>query len=213
MDKIVEKIAKLLELASNNPSENEAIAAAMKAQELMAKYDIEMDQIHHKQGEVTGEIYRDTGKHQMKKWKVGLAHIIAKNFRCRTCMINSVDVVFYGYNADAKIALQVFTYLYEAGNNLAVRYYNKARKEGRSTKGVMNTYLVGFKDGVASALEKQCMALMIVTPQEVNDTFNEMTADFKKKAINIKYRKDSEAYETGKSDGKNAVQAKALEAA
>ena len=39
-EKILEKIEKLLALAGNNPSENEAISAALKAQELMAKYKI-----------------------------------------------------------------------------------------------------------------------------------------------------------------------------
>lgn len=37
MEKILNKIKNLLDLANNNPNENEAIAAALKAQELMAK--------------------------------------------------------------------------------------------------------------------------------------------------------------------------------
>lgn len=37
-EKIIEKIQKLLSLA-NSSNENEAMAAALKAQELMAKYD------------------------------------------------------------------------------------------------------------------------------------------------------------------------------
>ena len=42
-EKIMEKIKKLLALANNNPSEDEAMAAALKAQEMMAKYNIVLD--------------------------------------------------------------------------------------------------------------------------------------------------------------------------
>ena len=38
--KIIETIKKCLALASNNPSEEEARAAALKAQQLLAKYNI-----------------------------------------------------------------------------------------------------------------------------------------------------------------------------
>lgn len=49
MEKILNKIKNLLDLANNNPNENEAIAAALKAQELMAKYNIELDQLDSKE--------------------------------------------------------------------------------------------------------------------------------------------------------------------
>lgn len=41
-EKIIEKIKNLMDLASNNPNQNEAMAAALKAQELMAKYNVHM---------------------------------------------------------------------------------------------------------------------------------------------------------------------------
>ena len=41
-EKIIEKIRKCLELANNNPSEEEAKSAALMAQKLIAKYDISM---------------------------------------------------------------------------------------------------------------------------------------------------------------------------
>ena len=96
MEKILNKIKNLLDLANNNPNENEAIAAALKAQELMAKYDIELDQLDDKKEtrEIVKEVYRQSGKHEMKRWKIGLASIIAENFRCKVYFINKQDVVF-----------------------------------------------------------------------------------------------------------------------
>lgn len=112
MEKILNKIKNLLDLANNNPNENEAIAAALKAQELMAKYNIELDQLDEKKEtrEIIKETYYQSGKHEMRKWKIGLAAIIAQNFRCKTYFLGGKDVVFYGYKEDAKIALQVFTF-------------------------------------------------------------------------------------------------------
>lgn len=42
MNKMLEKVQKLLALAGNNPSEQEAKAAAMKAQKLIAQYNLDM---------------------------------------------------------------------------------------------------------------------------------------------------------------------------
>lgn len=213
MEKILNKIKNLLDLANNNPNENEAIAAALKAQELMAKYNIELDQLDDKKEtrEIVEEIYHQSDKHEMRKWKIGLADIIAQNFRCKVYFMNKKDVVFYGYKEDAKIALNVFTYLYEIGNKFAVRYYNKCKKEGEETRGVMNTYLVGFKDGVAEVLEKQCTALMIVTPKEVTESFEEMTSGWKTIKSTLRLSGDTSAYSNGKSDGRDMATARNIE--
>lgn len=212
-EKILNKIKNLLDLANNNPNENEAIAAALKAQELMAKYNIELDQLDDKKEtrEIVEEIYHQSDKHEMRKWKIGLADIITQNFRCKVYFMNKKDVVFYGYKEDAKIALNVFTYLYEIGNKFAVRYYNKCKKEGEETRGVMNTYLVGFKDGVAEVLEKQCTALMIVTPKEVTESFEEMTSGWKTIKSTLRLSGDTSAYSNGKSDGRDMATARNIE--
>lgn len=213
MEKILNKIKNLLDLANNNPNENEAIAAALKAQELMAKYNIELDQLDDKKEtrEIVEEIYHQSDKHEMRKWKIGLADIIAQNFRCKVYFMNKKDVVFYGYKEDAKIALNVFTYLYEIGNKFAVRYYNKCKKEGEETRGVMNTYLVGFKGGVAEVLEKQCTALMIVTPKEVTESFEEMTSGWKTIKSTLRLSGDTSAYSNGKSDGRDMATTRNIE--
>lgn len=217
MEKIMNKIKNLLDLANNNPNENEAIAAALKAQELMAKYDIELaqlDDVDPQDREITEEIYRNNGKHDMKKWRYGLATIIAKNFRCKNYFLGRQNVVFYGYKEDAKIAVQVFAYLYEIGNKLAFKKYYEVKKQGLPTRGVMNTYLIGFRDGIKSDLEKQCTALMIVTPQEVTDKFEEKAKGMKSMTNNVKILgHNNSIYNDGFTDGKNAVQSRALEAA
>lgn len=213
MEKIINKIKNLFDLANNNPNENEALAAALKAQELMAKYNIQLEQVEGKSAEsraIVTEVYKQTDKHEMKNWKYGLADIIAKNFRCKTFCYGS-DIAFYGYKEDAKIALQVFTYLYEVGNKLAVKYYNNCKKNGLPTRGAMNTYLMGFRAGIKSVLEKQCTALMIVVPEEVSKKYDVIVADARKVTHRLNNNGDNHAYDTGKRDGRDAAQARSLE--
>ena len=214
VEKIMDKIRKLLALSNNNPNEHEAMAAALKAQKLMAEYDIEVEQLEDKPAnrEIAEETYWSSDKHEMKKWKVGLSSIIAKNFRCRVYLINGKDVVFYGYKEDAKIARQVFSFLYETGNKLAIRYYNKCKKEGLETRGLMNTYLSGFRKGVADILDKQCVALMIIIPQEVEDSFAEISKNFKHLTTRLNLNGNSSAYEDGRTDGRNTANARSLTA-
>ena len=214
MEKILNKIKNLLDLANNNPNEHEAIAAALKAQELMAKYNVEIGQLDNKEEtrEIVKEVYRQSGKHEMRKWKLNLAAIISENFRCKVFFLGGQkDVVFYGYKEDAKIALQVFTFLYEIGNKFAVRYYNKCKKEGIDTKGVMNTYLIGFRDGVAEVLQKQCTALMIVTPQEVKKSYEEMTKGWGTAKTTLRISGNAAAYSNGKRDGKDMTESRSIE--
>lgn len=45
IDTIINKIEKLFALAEKNPEKQEAIAAAAKAQELIAKYNIEVEKL------------------------------------------------------------------------------------------------------------------------------------------------------------------------
>ena len=209
-EKIVEKIKNLLDLANNNPNENEAMAAALKAQELMAKYNVDIKQVETEDDkEMCCMKYENFAKHEMKKWKFSLATIVSKNFCCKYYVVGG-SVVFYGYKKDAEIAVSVFKFLYESGNKFAVRYYTKCKKEGKNTKGIMNTYLLGFCAGIKEAFDKQCVALMIVTPKEVTESFEKMTEGWKTKNVNMTRSHDTAAFYQGKADGKETAKTKEI---
>ena len=213
-EKILEKIEKLLALAGNNPRENEAISAALKAQELMAKYNIELADLEGKSLEqnIVEETYTPKANcHYVRKWRYTLSQIIAKNFCCKTYSINRDAIAFYGYEKDAKIAVEVFKFLFETGNKLANRYYLKCKKEGRDTKGVLNTYLVGFCDGIKEVLDKQCTALMIVVPKEVEEAYTEHSKNFRRINTGLTTSNDGRAYSEGRTDGKATATARSIE--
>ena len=210
-EKIIDKIKNLLDLANNNPNEHEALAAALKAQELMAKHNVDASVINvdESKDEIYHAIYSDTGKHEMKKWKLSLCGVIARNFKCKV-YLSGTTIIFYGYKKDAEIALEVFKFLYNTGNKLALKHWRNAKKNGKNTKGLMNTYLMGFIAGIKEALDKQCTALMIVVPQEIEKSFEEMSQDWKHKKCTIRTNRDSKTYEQGRQDGKEAVSARQI---
>lgn len=55
LNKLEQQIIKLLELANKNTNQAEAIAAAAKAQELMAKYNIKLQNISKKPANIVAE--------------------------------------------------------------------------------------------------------------------------------------------------------------
>ena len=216
MDKMVEKISNLLDLANNNPNEHEAMAAALKAQELMAKYHIELADLNHNSGTKIIEEYCKVEGSGPSKWRSLLAGIIAENFCCKVYMSETMFskyVVFYGYENDAKIAKEVYTFLYDIGVKLARHQYYLAKREGRYTKYVMNTYLTGFCEGIREVLGKQCTALMVVVPEEVKTAFAEKTKDFKTTVSRITTSTNSGLYEAGVRDGKDTIKSRSIEKA
>lgn len=219
-EKLLNKISNLLDLANNNPNEHEAASAALKAQELMAKYHIELADLsdeESKENMIKLPVVVDKGNYL--KWRYNLASAIADNFRCKVfskdIMTDNLDwkpaMVFFGYESDAKIAAKTFSYLFKLGNKFADRYYNKCKSEGSLTRGVANYYLQGFVKGIRDALEKQSTALMIVTPKEVEDEFTEMCKMFRNVSCSISCTNDGRAYDEGRKDGKFAVESTTLE--
>lgn len=203
-ENIIEKVKKLLSLADNNKnaSEAEVSAALLKAQELMAKYDLSIaDTTETKEQCKVVECEH--------KWDMGfripLATIIAKNFRCEL-MLTGKKIVFFGFSTDAQIAKSVFesayTFVLREGN----KHYNKAYAMGLKTKGVFNSYAAGFLAGMEQALDEQCVALMIVTPVEVTDAFHDFTKNMRTRTTRLQLDEiNRDVFHSGKEDGKNMM--------
>ena len=142
MEDIIRKIEKLLAVAEGKANESESIAAAAMAQKLMAKHNIDITDLNNEtpNQNVNAEIF-EGGR---GKWRYRLANIIARNFRCKIYLLGTNKIVFLGYELDSKIAMQTFKSLYKMGMTFAGRCYEEYRKAGKNTKGVLNTYYVGF---------------------------------------------------------------------
>ena len=208
---VIEKVKKILALAENNPNENEALAAALKAQKMMAKFHIQEEDLRDEVTEST--IDSIVAKHNGKtaKWRLSLALVIAANFRCRVYIHNGKDVCFMGYKEDAMICKEVFLSMYSIGEKLSNKLKRETRKSKGTATGVKNTFCCGFVDGIKSELEKQCTALVLIVPKEVNEAFEAKMSNVKRKKVSLKISNDSEVYNTGFVSGKNSIQARAIE--
>lgn len=211
---VVDKIKRLLALSDKgkNTSDHEAEAALLKAHELMAKYNISVETT---KGEIEIAYVHEQAK---SKWNMGfrkpLAVIISKNFRCECYLTGSQGAVtFFGRESDAKIARQVFEFAYDFALREGNRHYNKNYQMGLETRGVFNSYVKGFLTGLKQKLDEQSTALMVVTPPDVVEKFEEMTKSFARSKGGMQEgRLNAAAYLAGIQDGKNIMGQKQLQA-
>ena len=221
-EKIIEKIKKVLELSKNNPSEEEAKSAALKAQKLMAEYHISMAEIDTIE-DVSTIMEKTVDVGMGNKWKYQLARIIARNFRCKYFYYGKSVIVFYGYEEDAEIAAMTFKFLFRIGNKAATNFYQNERNKAMNDcgwfegKGLKNAFLIGYLDGIKECLDKQCTALMIVIPTKVEEKYTERSANFKvmqNNGLRISGSALGEQARTeGRRTGRNAMSSRQIAAA
>ena len=199
---IVEKIKRLLALGdeNKNDADAEAKAAMLKAQELMAKYDISIEECEEQEGP---EYAHEICEHKWDyAYRIPLASVLAKNFRCMTYN-KGKRIVFMGHPSDAKICRATFEYAYQFIQKRGNQIYNKRYTMGYPTKGVFNSYANGFIVGLKEAFDVQCTALAIITPPDVISHFEEISKDWSTKQSKSIDVNDYEVYKEGRKDGKS----------
>lgn len=207
--KVIEKVKKLLALAESD-NEAEAKNAMLKAQKLMAKNSLNLEEVL---GEKEDEVLEVMAEHKWNaKFRIPLSKVIAENFRCEVFMSNN-NIFFFGHKEDCLICKETFEFAYKFVYSMGNRAYNKAKKEGRRTDGVFNSYAMGFIYGLKNALEVQAKALMIITPPEVSEKFSEVMSGAKTKKYSGLTGTDYNAYRAGVEDGKNFTGNKQIEEA
>lgn len=200
--RIAEKIQALLALGdrSRNSSDEEAQAAILKAQELMAKYNVVAEESKQFCETVSCE----------HKWNYGyrtvLAPVLANNFRCEAFMENGT-IAFIGHAQDAKLCKEVFEFAYKFIMRRGNALYNKAYNCNRPTKGIFNSYASGFLVALREQLNAQSTALLVVVPDDVKKEFAAITAGAKTVGWrNSSAEVDFTAYAEGCKDGKQFAQ-------
>lgn len=211
MNKIADKIQKLLALAdkSRNPSEAEAQVALLKAQKLMAEYNIELSQFSDEK-ELKYSLESTKVKPNPRNNRLG--NIIASSFAVRIIITNS-RLAFFGRENNAKAAAAALSFMHktmEAGMRRICREHGlETTQAGAATW--YNPYALGFLQGLKEAMDAQTKALAIVVPEDVNNKFAERFPDRSTyKSKDMQYRHDAEAYSKGKKDGHSALDKRSL---
>ena len=219
---IIDRIKKLLALAKGNTNAAEATAAALKAQKLIADHDVSKADLY---GDEPDEIAEVTNGNDIngQPWGKRLASAIADNFRCRLYYRTSTrttwsgrdrkvgeHIVFIGYETDAEAAKVTFDRLYEIGKRLADAECRKARNEYGTARGVRNSFLLGYVNGIRTELEKQSVALVLVRPKAVDDYTEERTANFGTDRSRIRNAFAGSHYDEGQRAGRDSVRSARL---
>ena len=77
------------------------------------------------------------------------------------------------------------------------------RENFQDTIGVVNSYSMGFCQGLKEKLDAQSVALMVVTPSDVTEKFKELSQGFGRSKYRISTAGFSRSiYERGRKDGR-----------
>ena len=210
-EKVIEKIRKLREHSvENGATEDEAIAFALKAQKLIADHGIEDWEIEGE--EVSREVIELESRTTMRRaWRKILLGVVAENFRCKGILTvklkgsRSEQVpTFVGYRADAEAAMLVYDHLLAVGDRLGRRHEDDCYTD----PDAYENFVRGFVYGVQLELEKQCQALMLVCPKDVDDYYNGMHLKRSRRPRRIGYSESSRA--AGRQAGRDAVRSRRL---
>ena len=180
MDRIIEKIKKLLTMAERG-TENEAKVAMLKAQRLAAEYEIDINKLNQeKRDEKIVKAYTDYSA--ASRWVTDLATVIAHNFRS-DIFISNKKIALIGYETDTVLIKNILDFAFKDANKRASKVSNEIRKEKGSASGVKDYYFEGYVTGLEKAYEEQVRSnkkfeVMIVKPREVTEFINNITATF-----------------------------------
>lgn len=205
---LIKKINKLLALAdtSRNNSEEEARNAYSKAQALIAEYNLNMDELEQNEEHI---VLMPATHSNNEGYRTRLAMVLAHNFRCRV-MMRGNTVNFLGYKTDAEVCVKVFNSAYRLSHNKGLKLEREARKAGLSTRGVANSYWIGFCNGLKEVLDEQCRALMIIVPDEVDKELKERAGGTYRGGMRNTWMR-SEQYTQGRQDGRDHMRAHYIE--
>ena len=208
------KIEKLLrKTVDNGATEAEAQQALLMAQKLMAEHHIALREIKDSDNVAAQVIRGYTGRKALAQWSIQLLGLIARNFRCRS-FLNNNCATFIGEEGDVELATELYKMVYDIAQKGTRKIRKQYRKDGRSTAGVADSYLIGFIDGLRTALEEQkeaesqSFALILITPQSVIEAYQDIVNSPITKSVKgrqLGYGFDSEAREKGKADGYGSI--------
>ncbi len=213
LEKILDKIQKLIALGGNNPNEHEAARATEKARELLTEYNLTISDIELKEI-VKKNIVFDTMK--FVSYKGWVAKIVADVFDCRVYLSRSREeknskVVFVGNVSDVEIAIYVYQYLLATIEKLldAKVKSNRTSVHGKTIRhsyslGIVSVLKNRLEDfyGKEKAVQETVKNSFGLTGKEImvikNDAISKFMGDIKlKNASKTHVVKNNEAYRDG----------------
>lgn len=164
INKVLEKIQKLLNLASDKSNEHESAVAASMAAKMMAKYNIDMadviaaDLTSNKDNLVDEALVNSSYAKNPPLWLSTLAINITKVFDCRIRMIWNKElrrykIHIFGYKPDVQVSRYVFVFIFNRILEISEEYENSMKKQNRFFNITLKKdYMLGLAIGIYSKL-------------------------------------------------------------
>lgn len=230
-DEALKKAEKLINLVNGAATPEEAAAASLALQRLLAKCGLTMHEVEDSadagdDGEKVTEFTARDGR-PIHGWEARIACTVSKNFRCgvytsknRWC--KNQQVVFYGSGDDAANAGRLFTALVGAAKNCWADYRVKAKEcmalygyewSAREHRG---EYLDGFAEGIDDAFREQTerdagCAIMLVKPEAVK-RYEREELHLSHSSAHYAYHGRGSSYGSGLRDGRSVGRGNAVRA-
>jgi len=149
--RIIERVQKLLALAEQKDSLEEAQLAAVRAQELLHKYDLSLSEVEIQRAgsSLCEEQHIQLKTRKTPTWIKFLQSAVAEGFGIQSFRaLRQFDTIlmYIGVDPDVTIAKQVFEYLYNFINTYTLRGKDAKQK---------NQWRMGFIYAIQSRLEEQ----------------------------------------------------------
>lgn len=175
--KVLTRIQKLLALADTgtNQNEHEAQQALLRAQELMARHNISVENLQPL-NEPTVETKTVYTSGRLDNWRKSFAAIIANNFRCKAWFVETpqgLEIRMMGTSTDLAYARKIYAQAFISCEAGASRYVKSVPLNHR--KKLKNSYRTGFTATMEELFAKQVAVngweLVVSAPPAVMNAF------------------------------------------
>jgi len=156
---ILTKVKKLLALAENNTSADESQNSFLKAQMLLLKHGLTMNDVAESDNTNTKNVLNTSidESSRMAWWKKSLANIISNNFRCKSFTsfrTANTRICIIGLEEDVNIATEIYNCAVRTIEHQSKMYVKLNKKNGKSA-GLKNDFIIGWLKGLEDKFRVQ----------------------------------------------------------
>jgi len=182
IDKIKDRIKKLLRMAEDTSSPNEAAIAASRAQKLMRQYQLDhADIVMEDLDDPDQLIYSEVGEsyRKMPGWmqsiSVSIARATENQVRLSRTFNNRFILRFEGYKPDVELCEWLMTYLMgQIENQVKAEKILNKRFPADAYVNSPTKYLSSFREGLAAGIRKKLSEFYAEGSEQVSDTSRSM---------------------------------------
>lgn len=160
-EKAIDRARKLMAMAADSSSPNEAAIAARRARAIMDQYQLSAGDLRE-QSEF-GTHTAGKSRQKVPVWEQGLGIYIAKLNDCMVKFNDDGQFVFEGFDEDAQLAEFMFTYLVAHGLKMS-RLHMKATPGGNPYDFKMG-YWAAIKEKIVAIIEERASLTVVETGQ------------------------------------------------